>query len=142
MFAPSRRRHRRHGVVAVEFALTSVFLFLFIFLSLEFGRALMAMHSLEEAARCGCRVAILHGTSTSDIDAEIDRVLGAAGIANYTRIITPTDPDSADQWQPVSIEITANYSEVSWLPLPNFLGNISLEGGCTLPRESRPVSTP
>ncbi len=137
----SSRRRARRGLVAVEFALTSVFLFLFVFASIEFGRALLAIHSLEEAARAACRVAILNGTSISDVDAEIDRVLGASGISNYTRTVTPTAFGNVAQWQPVSIELSANYSEISWLPLPRFLADITLEGGCTLPRESRPANS-
>ena len=49
------KNQHRHGVAAVEFALTVPFLFLFIFATYELGRANMIMHTTEAAAYEGAR---------------------------------------------------------------------------------------
>jgi len=63
MHTNSRGRAGRRGVTTVEFAMIAGPLFLFILGNIEFGRALMAVNCLEEAARSGARVAILRGAT-------------------------------------------------------------------------------
>ena len=138
---PSRRRRarnvrqRRRGAAALEFALTAIPLFLFIFGSIEFGRALMSVQSLEEAARAGCRVAILDGSTTSDVESEVQEVMQMAGIATYTVTVDPTNPTTAAQWDPVTVNISAAFADMCWLPLPRFFLNKSFSASCTMPHE-------
>ena len=117
-------------------AIVAVPLFLFIFTSIEFGRAMMAVHSLEEAARIGCRSAILNGATVTSVENRLDEVMSAAGIAQHTVVVNPTQLSAAEQWDPISVQVTASLGDISWLPLPQFVQGVEFTGSCTLPRES------
>ncbi len=129
------QRHQRNGATVVEFAIVAPVLFTVIFGSIEFGRALMTTQSLEEAARSGCRVAVLQGATTTEIETEIDRILGPAGITNRSVQVLPTNYTSSARWTPVTVTVSANYNDMSWLPLPNFFSGKSYASTCTLPKE-------
>jgi len=133
----SLKRDRR-GAAAVEFAFVAVPLFLFIFASIEMGRALMAVQSMEEAARAGCRVAVLKGATTSSVQTEVASIMNMAGIATYTTTITPTSFSSLDRWQPISVTVSASFDDMTWLPTPVYMSSVPFSSSCTLPKESPP----
>lgn len=62
-----RQRHanRRSGAVAVETAFSVVILVTFMFVIFEYGRFLMVRHILDNAAREGCRLAVV-STNAAD----------------------------------------------------------------------------
>lgn len=133
---PRRVPHARRGVAALEFALVAGPLFLLIFGSIEIGRAMMAVQSLEEASRAGCRTAVLANATAADVEAKIDELLRLSNIRKYTVTVTPALPAASPaQWEPVTVTITAKFDDVSWLPLPNWVKTKTLTGICTLPRE-------
>ena len=127
---------RRRGSTTVEFAFVAIPLFLFVFASVEFQRAAMARNSMEEAARAGCRVAILQGSTMSDVEAEVAEILGVAGISDYTVTTDPSDVASVERWEPVSVTVSAAYADISWVPVPNYLGAMTFVSSCTLPKEA------
>ena len=126
----------RRGAAAVEFALVAPLIFLFLFLGIEFGRVLMALHGLEAAARQGCRVAVSWDATEEEIESTVEARLASFGISDYDLTLDPNPPSRAEQWQPVTVRIEATYDSVSWLPVPRFLGGITLAGSSTLPQES------
>ena len=136
----SKIRSIRRGATIVEFALVAPILFTVIFSCIEFGRALMTTQSLEEAARSGCRIAILRGTTTTEIEEEVDRILGPTGVSNYTVTVQPTNVADAARWSPVSVIVSANFNDMSWLPLPKFLSGQTYTSSSTLPKEYPPGS--
>lgn len=113
-------------------------LFLVIFGSIEFGRGLMATQSLDEAARSGCRVAVLRGATTADVEAEVQRILNPSHVSNFTVQVLPTDRATAPRWTHVSVTVTASFNDISWVPLPRFLGGRTYTASCTLPKEYSP----
>ncbi len=124
------------GAATLELAVTAPIL-LAIFLGIiEFGRAIMVQHTLEEAARAACRVAILASATTDKIESIASTTLSAAGIKDYTITIEPAVLSQACRWSPVTVTISTPYSSVSWLPLPRFLDGVRLQGQCTMPREA------
>ena len=125
----------RHGVVAVEFAAVAPVLFLIVFGSIEFGRAMMCVQALEESARSGCRVAILDGTTDAEIEAEVNRILTPSGILDYTIQTEPSNIATAEKWAPISVTVTSSFSHMSWLPLPGRLSEKTYTSSCTLPKE-------
>ena len=138
MMIPSRKRSLRRGATVVEFAVVSPVLFLVLFGSIEFGRALMAVQCLEEASRAACRVAILRGATTAEIEAEADRILAPAGISTYTVERTPSSLTSAERWSPVKVEVTASFDNMSWLPMPRDFAGKTYSASCTMPKEYAP----
>lgn len=136
---PLRKRRSvtaRRGTTVVEFAMVLPVLFLIMVGALEFGRAYFVLHVLKEGARQGARVAVVGGTKSEDVRAAAAQVLDAAGVSNYRLTITPEILDLADQWDPVTVSLTTEFRDVSWLPVPQFLGNRQLKGSSTLPREA------
>lgn len=131
----STNRRRRTGTAAIEFAAVAPVVFLVVFACIEFGRALMAAQSLEEASRSGCRVAVLRGTTSADIQTEIDRVLGPSGITQYSLATTPADIVAAERWATVTVTINANFNDMTWLPLPRFVKDKNYTASCSLPKE-------
>jgi len=128
---------KRRGVAVVEFAVVAPILFLVVFGSIEFCRALMAVQSLEESARAGCRVAILRGATTEEIEAEVDRILAPSGIPkeNYTVQTDPVNIATVGRWSLISVTVVASFDDMSWLPLPGALSGKSYTSSCSLPKE-------
>lgn len=132
------KQQTRYGAAAVEFAMTAPILFLLVSASLEFGRASYVQNSLTFAAMIGCRTAILPGTNPKLVEQTVARALTASGITKYQVTMTPSDVGTSNQeqiWQLVTVKVTAKFSDVSWLPIPRFLGIRQLSGTCSLPSE-------
>ena len=130
-----KSKRNRCGSVVVEFAVVAIPLFLFVFASIEFGRAIMVSHVMEEAARTGCRASVVGGATTESVEDAIESVIAQAGINEYTVEIEPEDFSTAEQWTPISITITATYEEMTWLPMPGFLNGQTFTASCLLPKE-------
>ena len=129
-------KRARRGAVVVEFAIVASLLFMLFFTTIEFGRALMAMHGLEIAAREGCRIAISRDATKKDVVRSVAQRLEAFGISGYKLKVEPSSPKNADQWEPITVRIEVAYARVSWLPTSRFLQGITLSGACTLPQEA------
>lgn len=129
------QRKDRRGAITVEFALVAIPFFAFVFGTIEFGRALMGVQSLEEASRAGCRVAVLKGATTQDVNDEVDHVMAMAGITNYNVSVVP-GINGVPRWEPVSVRVTASFGDMSWLPGLNYFDSLSYTASSTLPREA------
>jgi hypothetical protein len=129
-------RRCRRGTAAVEFAVVAPLIFLFFFGSIEFGRMLMIMHSLESASREGCRVAVTWKATRQDVADIVSERLATFGIRDYELTVEPQPLSRAAQWSPVSVQIEVAYHDLAWLPVPKYLEGITLKGSCTLPQES------
>ena len=97
---------------------------------------MMAMQSLEEAARSGCRAAIVRNATTNDVDNRVAEIMTATGISTYETTVQPTDLDAVPQWDPITVTVSANASAFSWLPVPEFLAGRTITAACVLPREA------
>ena len=136
--SPAVSKASRRGAATIEFALVAPIIFLFLFASIEFGRVLMVFHGLEAAAREGCRTAVSWNVAQADVEQTVDDRLTSFGISGYTLTTDPATVSSAGQWEPITVRIEVTYDQVSWLPVPSYLGGITLAGSCTLPQESDP----
>jgi Flp pilus assembly protein TadG len=115
-------RIKRRGVAAVEFAIIAPLLFLLIFGMIEFGRMVMVQQILTNAAREGARIAVLDGTTGTEVRTAVNTYLHNASIPNATITITPTEPNTAGYGAPVTVTVQIPFSQVSWLPTPMFVG--------------------
>ncbi len=128
----------RAGATSIEFALVAIPLFLLVLANIEFGRGMMVVQGMEEAARCGCRLATLKGQTTATAESEIAQVMSLSGVTNYTTDIQPPGLTTADQWSPVTVQVTASFDNITWLPVPRFLAGRTYTATCVLPREAEP----
>lgn len=113
-------------------------LFLFVMASVELGRGMMVIQAMEEAARSGCRIATLKGQTASDAEAEIQRLMSLANISTYTTQVLPSDVQVAPQWSPVIVRVSANLADITWVPVPKYVGEKVYTASCILPREAEP----
>jgi hypothetical protein len=139
----SRAVRLRSGATVVEFAIVAPVLFLFLFGLIEWGRMVMVQQSLTNAAREGCRMAIL--STTGDHQAVVNRIRSdlkpVVPISTDTKkvrvSVIPTSLVGLAPGTPVSVSIDLNMFEVSWLPrnLLNLAGNPVLQAHANQVRE-------
>jgi Flp pilus assembly protein TadG len=129
---------RRRAATATEFAIVAPLFFLLVLGLFELGRGLMIQHLMTNAARQGCRVAVIEGKSTSDVNAAVIAVLGGEGISGDTVSVQVNDAagnaSTAKAGDEISVTVSIPTSTISWVPAAQFLfGTIS--GKYTLRRE-------
>lgn len=134
-----RRRGANRGAAAVEFALVAPVFFIFIFGLIEYGRLVMVQQILTNAAREGCRVAILTTATTTSVKSAVTTYLSNAGISGSTPTVSPDPPTSATYGSTVTVTVTIPFSSVSWLPTPQWLGSTTLKA-VTAMRTEQPQS--
>jgi Flp pilus assembly protein TadG len=133
-----RGKRKRRGASAVEMAfIAPVFLTLVLGI-IEASRLGMVAQLLTTAAREGCRVAVLSGSSESDVQDRVDEVLAGSGISVGT--VTPTCTGSTPWYSstsgtPITVNLSVAYSDVSWLKVPFFLKSAVLNGSATMSSE-------
>ena len=110
-------------------------LFFLIFLFVEFDRFLMTVHATEEAARVGCRKAILETATLTEVEDDVRSTLRPFGIAKYTITVSPDMSSSVALGTPVTVTLELAYSDVSWLPTPKYLSGKRISSSSTLPNE-------
>lgn len=105
---------------------------------IESSRLGMVAQLLTTAARDGCRVAVVPGSTVTDVRTRISAVLTGSGISVGT--VTPTCPspytwDSAPGGTPITVSLSVPYKSVSWLGTPFFLKNANVSASATLSSE-------
>jgi len=135
---PSCRRPTRTGSTTVEFAVVGGVFFLVVFAIFELGRGVMVLHQLANAARIGCRAAVVEGTSDSAVRQAVDNNLRAAGISGAAVTVQVNDAagsaDNAQSGDEITVAVSVPVSKVTWLPGGRYLQG-TLAGQYTLRRE-------
>jgi Flp pilus assembly protein TadG len=123
------RRNRtalRSGVTTVEFALVAPVFFLFVFALIELSRMMMIQQSLTNAAREGCRIAVMANTiNSSDVDTAVRNYLlsvtSKASKPGKVRVTTPSGLANCPSGTNLTVAVELNYQDVTWLPI-DYLG--------------------
>ena len=132
--------NRRRGVLVVELAFIAPLFFLLVFGLVEFARMVMVHDALTDAARIGCRKAVLASTSSQeDADAKVRSsliaTLACAADVNKCRVtFSPSNLSGVEPGTTIATSIEVNYADVSWIP-PRFLGSVVLQGKASMKRE-------
>jgi Flp pilus assembly protein TadG len=132
-------RRDRSGTSAVELALVAPVLVAMIMGQLESSRLGMVMQLVTTAAREGCRVAVVNGSTQGDVQNRVNAVLDGSGINVGT--VTPTCPssyswDSAPMGTPITLTLSVPYAQVSWLGAPYFFRGATVTASATLSSEN------
>lgn len=123
---------KRHGIAAVEFAIVATVLVTLTVGMFEMARGMMIKETLSNAARRGCRVAILPTGSNSAVKTDVEKVLTdhnvAAGDATIQVLVNgkTADAATAKQYDKISVRISIPASKVSWIT-PMFLSGESIQ---------------
>lgn len=112
----------RRGTAAIEFAFVAPVFFLFVFGLIELGRMVMVQQALTNAAREGCRTAVLATTvDSAQVDAAIrdylESVVGDASNLGKVRVTVPQGLDSTASGTDLTVSVEVDYTDVSWLPM-------------------------
>jgi Flp pilus assembly protein TadG len=128
-------RRQRFGAAAVEFAVVLPVIVLLLLGAVEFGRAVMVQHTLQEAAQAGCRLYASPDTDMDDADAIVSAALAKADITEFEIQYDPTaKAQITSTMQPVTVTVSVNYSDVSWVSAGH-LRDSTITGRCTMPGE-------
>lgn len=138
-----RVRRFRSGNAVLDMALVMPILIGVTFGAVEYGYALYLKHSLQAAAREGCRAAIVSGASSSDVQSAVDSSMLAAGFAQskYTRppTISPSGWATATAGTTITVSVTTTWATAGVRVLPSYLGGIptskTLTGATTMRKE-------
>jgi len=123
-------RRDRRGAAAVEFAVIAPVFFLLIFGMIEFGRMVMVQQIITNASREGARIAVLDGTTLTQINTSVEGYLTAARISGADIDVTATDDETgnektyaqSDYGDAINVTVAIPFGQVSWLP-SSFFGN-------------------
>jgi len=128
------------GAATVEMAFVAPAIFLIVFGSIEFSRMIMVKQSLTNAAREGCRTAVLLTTTSDQSVEKAVRKHLRGSIASYTnkdqvRIkIIPAAVSEQPTGTPIIVSVEVNFDDVSWLG-PAFFDEVVLQANVTMIRE-------
>ena len=124
------RRRRRRAVAAVEFAFVLPVLATMMLGMLEMGRAILVKETLSNAAQQAARTGSHPGTASSQVTAEVDTVMTAAGFTGYTVTILVNDVSAdvltAKQYDKVSVKVAIPTAQVFWVSTI-FLSSTTIE---------------
>jgi Flp pilus assembly protein TadG len=120
----------------VEFAVVAPLFFLLVFGMIEFGRMVMVQQVITNASREGARLAVLDGTTTSDVTSAVQNYLTGGAVEGATVTVTPAPPSSAGYGEPVTVTVNVPFNQVSWLPTPMFLSGKEMSATTVMRRET------
>ena len=134
-------RKNRRGAAVVEFALVVPVFMLLVFGMIEFGRAVMVQQVLVNASREGARQAVLDGTTVAEVESRIDGYLSVSSIDGATieyevNGVIVGDPGVALFGDAVTVRISVPFDNVSWLPVPQYIGGTTLTASAAMRRET------
>jgi Flp pilus assembly protein TadG len=135
------KKKRRRGAATIEFAVTASVMFAMLFGLIELGRALMCIEMMTEAARRACRVAVVEGTTSTQIKQAATSFLSSVGI-NAENVgvsvndqpVDSVDPSSMPSTTDMTVIVTATGTNLSWVPNTLFTSG-TLKGQFTMRRE-------
>lgn len=121
----------------MEFAVVAPIFILLLFGMIEYGRMVMVQQMLTNATREGARLAVLDGSTTQDVRNTVKDYLSSGGINLQDSAITVSpDPSSAAFGDPVTVSLSVEFKDVSWLPAPMYLQEAELSAVSVMRRES------
>lgn len=123
---------QRDGAVMVEFAIVVPVLFLLFFASMELCRVAMIRHTVNNAIYEGCRVGIIPGATTGEVQGETQRILSSIGLNNVSISIAPPVIDRSTE--EITVRVDVPLDDNSFVP-NQFVAGRSVIGQLTLRRE-------
>lgn len=132
----SKLRWMRRGATMVEFALTFPIVMLFFWASIEFARASILQHAIDNAAYEACRSVIVPGGTVAEATAAANQVLSTFSISGATVTVSPNPITEATSQ--VTCQVSAPASSSMW-GTPRFFSGKTLSSSATLIAEREPA---
>jgi Flp pilus assembly protein TadG len=129
-------KRSRCGAAVAELALVLPIFIMLVMGQIESARLGMVAQLLTNAARDACRVAAIQGSTAANVESQISGDLAGAGLSMPPVSYTVTSGfDTASFGTPITVKISVNYRDVSWLPSPYFLKTAVVTGTATMIKE-------
>ena len=125
-----RLKKNRSGLATVEMAIVVLLLLMVTMGAIQYGLLFLRTQQITNAARQGARIAILPTSGLSDVEAAVERLMAAAGMAKvksgYSVTVLPGDL-GGDPGDAISVRIVVPAVNVALmntplLPVPANLG--------------------
>jgi Flp pilus assembly protein TadG len=131
---------RRSGAASAELALVAPLFLLMICGTLEASRVCSVSEILTNVARDGCRVAVANGKTNANAQSRMTTLLSNAGIRGYsTTVITPADVTTSKMGDLVTVTVSVQFHNVTWLPISYiFRSSMTLSGTALMSSEHNP----
>ena len=129
-------RRKRRGAAVVEFAVVAPVFFLLVFGMIEYGRMVMVQQIITNASREGARQAVLDGATNSEVTNAVNEFLEMSSIQGADVETIPANISTAEYGEAVTVSVTVDFNEVSWLPSPMYLGGQQIKASTVMRRES------
>jgi Flp pilus assembly protein TadG len=119
----SRRKSRRQAATVVEMAVVMPVFFMLVFGLVEFSRVMMVRQALTDAARAGCRKAVVATTTNAQqaetvVRDQLRAFMSSAGDESKCRIsISPSDFSNIQRGTEITTTVEVNCADVSWIRL-------------------------
>ena len=130
----SRVKRARYGVAAVEFAIVGPVFLLMVFGIIELGRALMVQQLITNASRAGARSAAMMSSTNSDVTNDITEYMTQLRVSNVSISVAP-DAAVAEAGDEITVAVSLNFADVSWLPTAWFLDGTTLSASSVMRKE-------
>ena len=130
--AKPRRRQRRRGAAAVEFALVAIPFLILVFTMVEFGRFVMIYQILTDAAREGARQAVVESATPDDVETAVQNLLDKCTLSKATVSVSPSDFTYLWLGDSVTVTVSVNYGDVSWISPIWIAGSPTLSASSTM----------
>jgi len=129
----SQRSFRARAAAIVEFAVVLPLLLMILMGIIEYGYVFMNQQILTNAAREGCRVAVLQTTDEpyDDVTTRVSELLDSVGLSGYTISMTHVTPTE-------TVTVSVPYENVSLLGEITYLFGTrpsALSGTCSMRKE-------
>jgi Flp pilus assembly protein TadG len=134
---------RRDGAVTVEIALVIIVVSMFVFSVFEYGRLLMDWNVLNNAARQGCRFALVNNTDptiTTDVQTIVTNSMGGRNSAfsgftvtvsgTHGGVSTPVNNLIAGDF--ITVNVTGQYKFLNVIPLIRLSSSFSITSAVTM----------
>ena len=138
----NNKRFTRRGTAVVEMAVILPVFLLIIFGIIEFGRGMMVEQLLANAARLGARRAILEGKTNSEVEQVVNNfcqntISNSATMAVTISIngVAGADLTTAEQGDLCEVSVSVPFTQVSFLPTPQWMSTATLQSSCTMEHE-------
>jgi len=131
-----RTRSCRMGAAMIEFALVAPLMILFTLGIIEMGRMTMVKQVLTNISREGARMASLPEATSANVQSQVQQLLVGSNINGATITLNPNSISTASSGSLVTVSITVEAEDISWLSTPLFMAGKSVSASTAMRRES------
>lgn len=135
MLMRRRSKRGRCGAAMAEMAVVTPLFVTLVLGQIETARLGMVAQLLTTAAREGCRVAVLNGSTASTVQTRVNAFLSGSGINVGTVTPTPSNWATAAGGTAITVTLSVPYSSVSWFSPSHYLKDAKIQASATMSSE-------